>query len=155
MSKVVDLNGTKFEVEDTKIKKVTEYRIGDTVKILDNRYSNPEISDGIIVDFLNFKSLPTVRIAQISNSNFSSSIDVSFISINSKTKEIEIMPISPDEMKIDVTLMNELFDSKIATKLRELDELKHKKNFFNKFFGQSEEAIDKIVEDAFETEEDR
>lgn len=144
MSKVVDLNGTKFEVEDTKVKRVTEYHIGDTVKILDTHYSNAEVSDGIIVDFLNFKSLPTIRVAKITNSSFSSDVDVSFVSINSKTEDVEIMPISLDEMKIDINLMNELFDSKIARKQRELDELKHKKNFFNKFFGQSEEELETV-----------
>ncbi|MFT9003132.1 MAG: hypothetical protein ABF991_00310 [Liquorilactobacillus hordei] len=145
MSKIVDFNGAKFEVEDTKVKKVTEYHVGDTVKILDTKYSNVEVSDGIIVDFLNFKSLPTIRVAKITNNGFLSNIDVSFISINSKTEDIEIMPISPDEMKIDINLMNELFDSKIASKQRDLDELKHKKNFFNKFFGQSEEEVEKEI----------
>ncbi|MFT8491517.1 hypothetical protein [Liquorilactobacillus satsumensis] len=133
MTKTIDLNGKKFVIEEQKVTKVNEFKIGDTVRILDKHYDPATINSGVIIEFLDFQDLPTIRVAVFTDSWGNTSLE--YKNINDKSDNLEILPASPDELKIDMDIINGSLDSDIAKKQREVEELKHKKMFFNKFFG--------------------
>ena len=85
--RIVEIDGVKVEVDLRTAKRVDSFRVGDNVKILDKNYSGYKVKPGIIVDFAEFKELPTIVIAVFEEGSWSSSPSISFIYYN---KESEI-----------------------------------------------------------------
>lgn len=134
MSKeTVEINGTKFEVDMDGAKRIDTFKVGDNVKILHTDYNN-KIEDGVIVGFYNFKSLPTIQVAEFVIDYSSAQID--FININTETKDYEILPSTPIDNELGKTKVVEKMNLEIENKQQALDELLNKKNWFLKYYGK-------------------
>lgn len=133
--RIVEIDGVKVEVDLRTAKRVDSFKVGDNVKILDTNYSGYKVKPGIIVDFAEFKELPTIVIAVFEEGSWSTSPSISFIYYNSKTSEkIEIVPASDDEIKLSKDGVIEKFEREIQKKKNEYTDLQNQLDYFKKHF---------------------
>lgn len=113
--RIVEINGVKMEVDLSTCRRIDEFRVGDAVKILHkgNDYRSDTIFVGTIVEFVNFKELPTIKIA-VFKQDYHGSAEIEFIYYNKNTKEYEIIPA----MKSDLTLEKAPLLTNSTTKLK-------------------------------------
>jgi len=132
--RVIEINGIKLEVDLRTCKKIDQYRVGDNVKVL-KKYSNEHrVYNGVIVDFVAFKELPSIVVAYFDDSW--QGVEIKFETITSESKDIEIAPSLPHEMKLNKERAIDLFNQRIAKLRREMDEIAQKRDYFVKYFGQ-------------------
>ncbi len=131
--RVIEINGIKLEVDLSTAKRIDEFRVGDNVKVLRKEYSDSyKIEAGVIVEFVNFKELPTVVIA-VFNQDYSG-VNIDFINFNAETEGVEIMPCCEHELKLEKCRVMDKFDIEIEGKRRQLEELINKRDYFEKHF---------------------
>ena len=135
----VEINGIKVEVDLRTCKRIDTFKIGDNVKVLKKQYGEEyKVYSGVIVDFVNFKERPALVVAYFDNSY--SGVNIKFETITKDSKDIEIAPCLPHEMKLNKDRVVDKFDIEIAAKEREADELRQKKQYFidnfEKFFEE-------------------
>lgn len=135
----IEINGIKVEVDLRTCKRIDTFKIGDNVKVLKKQYGEEyKVYSGVIVDFVNFKERPALVIAYFDNSY--NGVNIRFETITRDSKDIEIAPCLPHEMKINKDRVVDKFDIEIAAKEREADELRQKKQYFidnfEKFFEE-------------------
>ena len=133
----IEINGIKVEVDLRTCKRIDTFKIGDNVKVLKKQYGEEyNVYSGVIVDFVNFKERPALVVAYFNNSY--SGVNIKFETITKDSKDIEIAPCLPHEMKLNKDRVVDKFDIEIAAKEREADELREKKQYFidnfEKFF---------------------
>lgn len=133
----IEINGIKVEVDLRTCKRIDTFKIGDNVKVLKKQYGEEyNVYSGVIVDFVNFKERPALVVAYFNNSY--SGVNIKFETITKDSKDIEIAPCLPHEMKLNKDRVVDKFDIEIAAKEREADELRQKKQYFidnfEKFF---------------------
>lgn len=138
----IEINGIKVEVDLRTCKRIDTFKIGDNVKVLKKQYGEEyKVYSGVIVDFVNFKERPSLVVAYFENSY--SGVNIKFETITKDSKDIEIAPCLPHEMKLNKDRVVDKFDIEIAAKEREADELRQKKQYFidnfEKFFEFEEE----------------
>ncbi len=135
----IEINGIKVEVDLRTCKRIDTFKIGDNVKVLKKQYGEEyKVYSGVIVDFVNFKERPALVVAYFENSY--SGVNIKFETITKDSKDIEIAPCLPHEMKLNKDRVVDKFDIEIAAKEREADELRQKKQYFidnfEKFFEE-------------------
>ena len=135
----IEINGIKVEVDLRTCKRIDTFKIGDNVKVLKKQYGEEyNVYSGVIVDFVNFKERPSLVVAYFENSY--SGVNIKFETITKDSKDIEIAPCLPHEMKLNKDRVVDKFDIEIAAKEREADELRQKKQYFidnfEKFFEE-------------------
>ncbi len=130
--RIIEINGVKLEVDLRNAKRIDEFKVGDNVKVLAKEHSNFEIHPGVIIDFVEFKNLPTIQIAVFKNSYFG--VILEFINFNSKTEGIEITQCSKHELKLEKTKVIDKLNMEIEKKETELLEIKNKKDYLLKHF---------------------
>ena len=141
--RVIEINGIKMEVDMRSARRVDEFKVGDNVKVLEKSYSNHKILNGVIVEFVNFKDLPTIQVAVFETSYTGSNIR--FININENTTEHEILPASRHEMEIEKEGVIESLEREMQSAMHKYNELKSKRDWFIKYFDKyfgTFEAID-------------
>ena len=131
---MVEINGNKFEVDMDTARRIDTYNIGDNVKVLSKDYAGFHVYPGIIIDFVNFKDLPTIQIAMLEDGYKGTTIR--FVDFNKNTENFEIVPASPHELLLEKNSVIEKFDSAIEAKKNELDELTTKRDWFIKYFAK-------------------
>lgn len=131
---VIEINGSKFEVDLSTARKIDEYRIGDNIKVLRNRHGSFDVMAGVIIQFVEFRSLPTIQIAVFKQDYFGSNIE--FINYNAETEDIEISACSPHELYLEKSSVMEKFEMEIAAKQATVDDLRRKRDWFVKYFEQ-------------------
>lgn len=142
--KIVEINGIKMEVDLRHAKTIDTYKIGDRVKVLVKQYSDTyNTYYGVVVDFNEFQSLPTIVVAYIVSSY--SEFDVKLVNINSQTKDsAQLSPMVDLEIPISRIDLEEVIARQIATKERELKALNEKQEYvlrvFDKHFVYAGEA---------------
>ena len=125
----IEINGIKVEVDLRTCKRIDTFKIGDNVKVLKKQYGEEyKVYSGVIVDFVNFKERPSLVVAYFENSY--SGVNIKFETITKDSKDIEIAPCLPHEMKLNKDRVVDKFDIEIAAKEREADELRQKKQYF-------------------------
>lgn len=136
----IEINGIKLEVDLRTCKRIDTFKIGDNVKVLKKGYNDYTVYSGVIVDFVAFKERPALVVAYF-NQDYSG-VSIQFETITKDSKDIEIAPCLPHELKINKARVLDKFDLQIAQKEREADELRQKKQYFidnfGKFFEQEE-----------------
>lgn len=128
---IVEINGTKFQVDMRVATRIEELRIGDRVRVLHKVGYSKEIkvSSGIIVGFEPFKQLPTIIVAYIEEDW--SSVGLKFIYFNSSLEEFQIIKsIDEDDLSINKADLLSKIDRDISKKEEELKEMNRKKKFF-------------------------
>ena len=138
--RIIEINGIKLEVDLRSARRIDEFRVGDTVKVLDNRSGKSEMRSGVITDFANFKELPTIIVAVYKQGDYWTKPSIEFITFNSETEGIEIVGVSAEEIIVSRETVVQKFDDEIAKKRDELNDLIIKRDTFVKYFGKKEEA---------------
>lgn len=134
--KIIEVNGIKLEVDMRYAKRIDSFRVGDTVKVLDNRYDRNELKSGVITDFANFKELPTIMVAVYKQGDYWSAPTIEFIPYNSETENVEIVGVSAEEVIVSRETVVQKFDDNIERKRDELNDLIIKRDTFVKYFGK-------------------
>lgn len=134
--RIIEVNGVKLEVDLTSAKRIDEFRVGDTVKVLDNRNDKNEVRTGVITDFANFKDLPTIIVAIYKAGDYWSMPTIEFFPYNSNTEGIEIVGVSAEEIIVSRETIVQKFDDEIAKKRDELNDLIIKRDTFIKYFAR-------------------
>lgn len=134
--KIIEVNGIKLEVDMRYAKRIDEFRVGDTVKVLDNRNGRNEMRSGVITDFANFKELPTIMVAVYKGGDYWSMPTIEFIPYNAETTDVEIVGVSAEEVLVSRETIVQKFDDNIAKKRDELNDLIIKRDTFVKYFGK-------------------
>lgn len=138
--RIIEINGIKLEVDLRSARRIDEFRVGDSVKVLDNRSGKNEMKSGVITDFANFKELPTIIVAVYKQGDYWTKPSIEFITFNSETEGIEIVGVSAEEIIVSRETVVQKFDDEIAKKRDELNDLIIKRDTFVKYFGKKEEA---------------
>lgn len=136
--RIVEINGMKLEVDMRYARRIDEFKVGDTVKVLDKRNDKNEMRTGVITDFANFKELPTIMVAIYKAGSYWDSPSIEFIPFNAETEDIEIVGVSAEEIIVSRETIVQKFDDEIAKKRDELNDLIIKRDTFVKYFGNKE-----------------
>ena len=131
---IVEINGIKIEVDLRTAKRIDEFKVGDCVKVLEKNHNGHNIYPGVIVDFVEFKTLPTIQIA-VFKMDYSGH-HLQFINFNSETKDYEFTRVSEHELHIDKDRVIDRINMEIEKKRGELMALENKKNYLMKHFGE-------------------
>lgn len=138
--RIVEINGVKLEVDMRSARRIDEFKVGDSVKVLDQRNDKCEMRSGVITDFANFKDLPTIMVAVYKEGSYWEKPTIEFIPFNAKTEGIEIVGVSAEEIIVSRDTVVQKFDDEIAKKRDELNDLIIKRDTFVKYFGKGQEA---------------
>ena len=133
--RIIEVNGVKLEVDLRRARRIDEFKVGDTVKVLDKRNDRNELKTGVITDFANFKTLPTIMVAVYQEGDYWHKPNIEFIPYNADTEGIEIVGVSAEEIIVSRETIVNKFDDEIAKKRDELNDLIMKRDTFVKYFG--------------------
>lgn len=133
--RIIEVNGVKIEVDMRYARRIDEFKIGDTVKVLDKRNDKNEMRTGVITDFANFKELPTIMIAIYKSGSYWDNPSIEFIPFNAETEDIEIVGVSAEEIIVSRETIVQKFDDEIAKQRDKLNDLIVKRDTFVKYFG--------------------
>lgn len=130
---IIEVRGMKMEIDLSTARRIDNYKVGDSVKVLRKEYGDRFVSNpGVIVGFDNFENLPTIVVAYLKLEYSSAQID--FVYINSQTKDIEICHMADAEKVLDRSTAVEALDREISKQEMVLQDLKAKKSYFMKNF---------------------
>lgn len=133
--RIIEVNGHKFEVDLRTAKKVDQFKVGDKVKILKKKYGDSyESHPGVIVGIDCFKNLPTIVVAYL-GSVFHNDGKLEFAYLNAKSDDIEICPMSEDDVLPNRETIVMFFDRSIAAKQLEIDQIVARKEYFIRQYG--------------------
>lgn len=135
--KIIEINGVKIEVDMRYAKRIDQFKVGDTVKVLDNRDNKNEVRTGVITDFAMFKELPTIMVAVYKQGSYWDKPTIEFIPYNANTVGVEIVGVSQEEVIVSKDTIVQKFDDEILKKRDELNDLIVKRDTFVKYFGSS------------------
>jgi hypothetical protein len=129
-TRIIEINGVKLEVDMRTAKRIDTFRIGDAVKVLDTRYEEAKFCPGVIVNFTEFESMPSIEVMCLEDT-YGGGIDIKFISIVAKKKcSYEIAHYSPYENMFGLENVVRKFNRLIEQKELELAEMKRKREYF-------------------------
>ena len=137
--RIVEVNGVKIEVDMRYARRIDEFKVGDTVKVLDTRNNRNDMRTGVITDFANFKELPTIMVAMYKAGSYYDTPSIEFVPYNSDTKGIEIVGVSAEEVIVSRETIVQKFDDEIASQRDKLNDLIIKRDTFVKYFGEKHE----------------
>ncbi len=127
--RIVEINGVKVEVDLRTAKRVDQFKVGDTVKLLVKEYSDRyEPHVGIIVGFDEFNKLPTLTVAYVKIGY--NDVEMKFVGINAKSEDYEIAPLQDYDRKFDYNKCLQTFENQLTSKRREIEDIEAKKNWF-------------------------
>lgn len=132
---IIEINGVKLEVDLSEAKVITNYKVGDCVKVLKKKYSDYESMPGVLVGFDAFEKLPTLIIAYLENQ-----AEIKFVYFNAESEDLEICPMNVKDLPFAKARVLELMDRNITKAEESLTDLRLKKQFFLDEFGKYFEA---------------
>ena len=136
--RIIEINGIKLEVDMRSARRIDEFKVGDSVKVLDSRDDRNEMRSGVITDFANFKELPTIMVAIYKAGSYWERPTIEFIPFNAETKGIEIVGVNAEEIIVSRDTVVQKFDDEITKKRDELNDLIIKRDTFVKYFGKGQ-----------------
>jgi len=142
----IEIGGIKMQIDLRQAKRIDTFKVGDSVKILKkgDRNSSYDKADkiypGMIVDFANFKELPTLVVAYYEESGWNSPPTIQFLYYNADTEGWDLVYCDENELAVSEQSIIQLFDRKIGEKQKELDDLVNKKEYFITHFMRGKEA---------------
>lgn len=135
-SEVMEVKGYKMEVTGTQATLNHRFKIGERVSVLIKEYSDTKIYDGIIVAFYPFQELPSIHVCYLEGGY---SAGLKFAVINEKSEGKEIVPAPSGTFVVDKMSVLTALERQRNEKLKEIEELDAKKNYFlahfNKYFS--------------------
>ena len=131
--RTIEINGMKFDVDMSTAKRIDEFKIGDNVKVLKKSYNDKyDVLAGVIVEFVNFKDLPTMIIATFKQEYSGSTLD--FINFNAETEGIEITLCCEHELKLEKCKVVDKMQGEIDKKRHEMEDMIARRDYFEKYF---------------------
>jgi hypothetical protein len=139
--RIVEINGVKIEVDLSTAKVVSEYRVGDKVKLLKREYTDKyKVYPGVITSFDDFEKLPTLTVAYLDIDY--SGADVKFQAFNSEIADVELAPMNDKhELSFKKADVISYLDREILKKEQELIDARNKRNFFENNFAKHFETV--------------
>ena len=132
--RIIEINGIKLEVDLRTARRIDEFKVGDSVRVLDKRNGKNEMRPGVITDFASFRELPTIIVAVYKAPDYWTKPSIEFIHFNSDTTDVEIVGVSAEEIIVSHDTIVQKFDDEIAQKRSELNDLVIKRDTFVKYF---------------------
>lgn len=132
--RIVEINGAKVEVDMRTAKSVETFKVGDPVKVLKKDSSTWKMSPGVIIDFVEFKSLPTIAVARIDSGYYGTKIEFEYI--NAESEGIEIAPAHKFDIEIDKADVIQRLNNEIEEETTKIKDLERKKTFFLAHFAK-------------------
>jgi hypothetical protein len=125
---IIEVNGVKMEVDLRQATVISNFRVGDKVKLLLPEYSSGhKVLPGIIVGFEAFSKLPTIVVAYLEVSYNSAEMKFHYFNAESKA---EVIPASDDYHRIEKSDVVRMFDKMIEAKRNEVVDMEAKKAYF-------------------------
>jgi hypothetical protein len=131
---IIEINGIKLEVDLRTARKIENYKVGDTVKLLVKKYDKYETKLGVIVDFDAFEHKPTIVIAYLEHSYNDTEIKIA--NINSENNDYEICPLSDWFIPFSKQDVLNQINENLNKKNEEIKVLENKKRIFLEMFGK-------------------
>lgn len=137
---VVEVNGVKLEVDLRTAKRIDTLVVGSKVKLLKKKttYESIKVYPGVIVGFEPFKELPTIIVAYLKTDWNSSSVEFAYI--NAANEEFDMIASVDDDLMINKSDTLKTFQKEIDTKMREIEQIKSKMEYFLSHFGKHFES---------------
>lgn len=133
--RIIEIKGVKLEVDLSNATKIENYKIGDNVKVLRKSYGDSyTVYNGVIVDFINFETLPTIQIAVFKQDYSTSTIE--FIDFNAKSEGMEISLCSPHELRLEKNTVVAKLNNEIEKKQDEAADLIRRRDWFLEYFAK-------------------
>jgi hypothetical protein len=130
-TRIIEINGAKFEIDLRTAKQITQFRVGDRVKVLVKSYGTKYDSfPGVIVAIDAFNNLPSVTVCYIGD-DYNGTLK--FATINSQTTETEIAPCT-DDIQVSKADVISRIDREIIKLEAQIEDLNAKKNYFTTKF---------------------
>lgn len=146
--RIIEVNGVKLEVDLSNAKVISNYRVGDKVKVLKKTYDSYNVYPGIIIDFTEFQKLPTITVAYLVMGYSEAKIE--WANYNQESQGIEIAPCENTWVPFTKSSIAQQMDREILAAEQKALDLKAKKDFFlnnfNKFFSDFFVTEDKAIE---------
>lgn len=112
-------------------------RVGDAVRVLDKSGygGGAKVHTGVIVGFEPFKEQPTIVIAYIDEEY--TKAEMKMLYFNDKSEKFELLAAQPDtSVEIERSKVLDFFNREEQKKALEIQEIKAKRRYFNKYFGK-------------------
>lgn len=130
---IIEVKGVKLDIDERTATTIENLRVGDKVKVLVKEYSNYEVYPGIIVGFSNFPTLPSVEVFYIKKGY--GTPELCMLTYNEKS-EHDIVKTC-DELPVQQADIEAWFDREVKKKEFEISDLKAKKLYFQRWFGEA------------------
>jgi small nuclear ribonucleoprotein (snRNP)-like protein len=138
--KIIEINGVKLEVDLSTARRISEYKVGDNVKVLIKGYSNYTSYVGVITGFDDFMNKPAINIAYIDSSY--STADIKFLNFYEGC-EAEICPTNDLDLNFNKETVISYLESNIRSAELKLQQEKMKLEYFEKNFSKYFEEAEK------------
>lgn len=147
ISKIVEIKGTKFDLDMRQAVRIDTLRVGDRVRLLKKGYSDYTVHNGVVAGFEPFQKLPTIVIAYLEVDY--SRAELKFISYNAKTEDVEIVKSidDPTKMDLDRSMVANYFNKEIAKRREEIADLERKYEYFETQFAAYWSEVVPVLED--------
>jgi hypothetical protein len=142
---IIEVKGVKMELDmrTASLQQIDTFKVGDKVKVLKKTASYSEDWEscpGVIVGFDAYRTSPTIIIAYVSSNS------VKLIHLNEKAKDVEIVTANENDFEaLEKANVIDFMNREIQNAEMKVEELKHRKDYFLKFFGQ---YIEKPIREA-------
>lgn len=134
--RIVEINGTKIEVDLREAKVIENFKVGDAVKILVKGYGDTYDSyPGLIIGFDMFKALPSIVVAYLDSKYSSASIK--YKTLNTQSGDCEICALAYiDEIYCDKAAVESAMLREIAELENKAEQKKLELDRFREMFGR-------------------
>jgi hypothetical protein len=145
--RIIEINGTKFEVDTSNLQVIENYRIGDRIKVLLKEYGDSyKPCPGVIVGFEPFEKHPTIVIAYLKTGGYGDKSPLKILFFNSETENVEICQMVGKELPFEKANVLELMDREILKTEQEVIDLKRRREYFLTEFGKYFEHAEVVDE---------
>lgn len=129
--RIIEVKGVKMEIDLRHAKRIDEFKVGDTIKVLKKQWNEGWKSHlGTIAGFDDFKNLPTIIIAYLDGPR------LEFCYFNAESKDVEICGAYDTDLTYTKGDILTAMDRDIETKRREIAGMEEKKEYFIRNFGR-------------------
>jgi hypothetical protein len=135
-TKVIEINGIKMEVDLRTARRIENFRVGDAVKILltGSSYSSPEVHPGVIVNFEDFPTMPTIVVAYVKQ-GYGGGLEFAYVNAKSADKYELVASTEDSQLAVSKSRTLEHLDREIEKHHAEIKELESKRKYFLERFG--------------------
>lgn len=141
---IVEINGVKLEVDMRTARRVSNFRIGDPVRLLVKSYSSWDSFPGVLVGFDEFKNRPGIRVAYVNHG------EVKIQVIHKDVDDVEICPVDPAACHIEKSSVVDRMTREINKAEIALEEKRQNLSYFESQFGvwfEAGEQMESALED--------